>query len=367
MTSAFEAPDLQQHRNLQWFRNSASSSWSEEEKKSQLFTHDEDHMTENTYDAEKDQAEIDKDYVVYLEYMVQNDKIDDPNVHQINHLLVKKDHNNIHPRKERFSSPIPLVPTTSLTPESDLDKDTLEYLKKYGDFPNVYYEQEVQYQDKTIADVIDQTIEGILKEEISVGKEKEAQELSSQLLAVKHFGTEVIASRINLPLEVGETCVRLYTKTSFWFKLINCVCRDPANITLERVKTLGPFCYLLDLSLMILSTNDIQTVYRGLDLTDEQRQEYMKQNVIFKSFTSTSGCRDVAQVFGNTLLIIDLNVKDPEVQENIRRGADISSLSQIPDEQEFLIWPSAEFNFVDYVYDTDDQRHTIYLKSAELE
>lgn len=52
----------------------------------------------------------------------------------------------------------------------------------------------------------------------------------------------------------------------------------------------------------------MQTVYRSLNLTDEERKEFMKDKVTFRSFTSSSSDRAVAKFYdGNTLLIINLN------------------------------------------------------------
>ena len=365
MASAFRASNIQCSCHFQWYWNSATNPWSGENEEWQMYTHDKNKIIEDACNVGKTQVEIDDDYVIDLEYLLQYKKIDQSNARQIKRVQLERDHQNSSSREERFSSPIPLVDIT-LTKESDLEDDTLEHLRKYGDFPDVYNEQELQYTNKTFADVVDQAVEGILKEGISRGKEKEARELAEQLLAVRHFGSNVIADRFNLPPKIGETCVRLYTKASFWYKRLNSIFRDPVAITREQIKTFGPFCYLLELYLMTFSTNHIRKVYRGVNLTDKQREEFMKQRVIFKTFTSTSTNQAVAEMFGkNTLLIMDLSTKDSVLHKTILCGADISSLSVIPDEEEFLIWPSAEFTFVNCEYDTKSNRLIIYLKSAE--
>lgn len=350
--------------NSQWYWNSAPDPWCGENEQWEMFKDDKNKIIENAYNARQAQVEIDDEFVLDLEYLLQYNKIDNSNSRQIKRVQLETNGNNFSLREERFSSPIPIVSARSLTQESDLDDEALEYLKLYGDFPDAYYEQEVVGKNKTFADIIDQAVEGIRKEGIYKCKEKEVQQLVGQLLAVRDFGTNIIVNRFNLPREIGETCVRLYTKNSFWFGLINSICRDPATISHEKIRTIGPFCYLLDLYLLKFGTDNIETAYRGLDLTDDQRLEYMKPEVIFKSFTSTSQDEAVAEMFmKNTLLVIDLNVKDPELDGNMRRGADISSLSQFSVEKEFLIWPSAEFTLVDYKYDT--KKHIIHLKSSQ--
>jgi hypothetical protein len=89
-------------------------------------------------------------------------------------------------------------------------------------------------------------------------------------------------------------------------------------------------------------------------------QEIMK----FTSFTSTTRSRKVAEFYdGNTLLIIDLNQYNNK-GKYVTCGRNISSLSDFPVEEEFLIWPGTEFAFVKYEYDVLKKKHIIYLKSS---
>ena len=194
--------------------------------------------------------------------------------------------------------------------------------------------------------------------------------MAQQLEAVKHFDiyTQVYDSHYDIPSEIGETCVYLYTKESFWYKLINRILREHSQRTLtsEQVKTLGPFCWLLQLYLKQHTKTDIQTVYHGLNLTDEERQQFMPEfGLQFISFTSTSTNRAKAEKFGNTLLIIDLDVKKHLIfkDNEHKAGASISHLSDYPDEEEFLMWTGTWFDFVKYKYDNRKNKHIIYLKS----
>ena len=84
-------------------------------------------------------------------------------------------------------------------------------------------------------------------------------------------------------------------------------------------------------------------------------QEIMK----FTAFTSTTCNRSIAEFYdGNTLLIIDLDQYESTVC-----GKNISSVSDFPEEEEFLIWPGRDFAFVKYEYDISKKKHMIYLKS----
>ncbi|CAF4129103.1 unnamed protein product, partial [Rotaria sp. Silwood1] len=109
---------------------------------------------------------------------------------------------------------------------------------------------------------------------------------------------------------------------------------------------MGSFLYLLNMYFDGgFRSDDFSTVYRGLNLTDEEREEFINKEdgiIEFKAFTSTSKNRELAELFGNTLLIIDLS---PELTSwrtrlmNGKRysGADVSNVSNFPDEEEFLI------------------------------
>jgi hypothetical protein len=134
----------------------------------------------------------------------------------------------------------------------------------------------------------------------------------------------------------------------------------------SHLKTLGPFCYLLKTYLRSNSNGNILTVYRGVWLTDAEIQEYITTRECFKftSFTSTSINRDLAELFGNTLFIIDLNAINVYRDDIIRVGADIASMSAIPNEEEFLIWPSTVFKFIKCEFDQVNKKHIIYLKSS---
>ncbi len=305
--------------------------------------------------------EIDGDYVIDLEFLVQYNKVDQSNVRQVKFVEL-----DTHLRKERFSLPITLVTSTQSNQEQKRDRNELSTVREYGDFSAAYYELEVAGKNKTFAHVVEEAAQGIIKEGLVLHKAKEAEQLVKPLLAVKPFGINVKAEHdrvaAKVPTDIGRQCVFLYTKDSFLFRVINQVLRDYQTVTREQIQTLGPFCHLLQTYLRSISTSNIRTVYRGVDLDDEQRQQYLNEDIKFTAFTSTTTDRALAEILGNTLLIMDLKAEMDGVTYDPAAGADISSFSNFPEEKEFLLWPRTWFQFDGYEYDTDNEKHFIYLK-----
>jgi hypothetical protein len=217
------------------------------------------------------------------------------------------------------------------------------------DFPQTYFDYELKNQSKTYADILEDAAYGILKEGVTLHKIHEAEWLAEQVRSIKSFANndsiKIESWCVRIPDEIGQACVFLYTKESFWYKLINSVLRNPQCIPREQVKTLGPFFFLLTKYLSQIQTRrSFFDVYRGVTLTDEQRE-------------GTN--REKAEQFGNTLFIIELD----EYLASIP-GADVSRLSDFPGEEEFLLWPATKFMFDKYEYESVKKKHLIYLYSA---
>ncbi|CAM4814314.1 unnamed protein product, partial [Rotaria magnacalcarata] len=290
-------------RNFQWYWNSAADPWSDcEEEEWKKYTDVENEIIEDAYNANNTSVEIDGDYMINLKHQFQYKKNHSTRQCRIKRVQLNTDRSNVYFREERFS--LPVVSTSESSPDMAAD--------------------------------------GIIREGKRLNKPIEAEWLSSQLITVKPFGANLDArqsAHIRIPSEISQTCVYLYTKESFWYTLFNYTLREVIVPTCEQLKTFGPFSWLLYCSLcQIKTTKDILTVYRGLNLTDEQRQEFMEDHVVFFAFTSTSTNRVKAEAFGNTLLIIDLNVQHPYYpDQNIWCGSDIAALSVFPGEEEFLL------------------------------
>ncbi|CAF3905449.1 unnamed protein product, partial [Rotaria sp. Silwood1] len=230
----------------------------------------------------------------------------------IKRVQLETDRNNEQLREERFSLPVLLASGLSVKENCSgrLRDDVNE-----GRFADAYYALILRGFRNTMAYVVKEATKGIIQEGTKLGKVHEAEWLAKQLREVEHLRQDVPLF-LRYPSEIGDTLNYLYTKESFWYKLINRVLRNLDTVTLEQVGTLGPFCYLLHNYFQHIPRKDIFTVYRGLTLTDEQREDFMKEKLTFTSFTSTSKNREKAEQFGDTLLIMDLNVKHSQYDRN---------------------------------------------------
>ncbi|CAF1172635.1 unnamed protein product [Didymodactylos carnosus] len=344
------APVLQRSRNFQWYWNSTK-----DQEQWQKYTDVENEFIEDAYNEKvTTEVEIDGNCIIDFEHLVQYKKNDLHKQFRIKRVQLDRNRTNVHLRQARFVTPVMLA--AACTPLV-LQKDPL---------PKQYWKLELENKIKTMADLAEDAALGIIKEGAALGKVHEARWLAKQLFTVKHFGNDVKAQYSRVPREIGETCVYLYTKESFWYKSVNGLFRKPETVTIDQLKTYGPFCHLMHWYLKKNHTTDsVTTVYRGLNLNDEQRQEFTKANIKFTSFTSATKTRGNAEHFGNTLLIIHLNVEDQfNEAEDVICGADISALSDFPDEEEFLIWPGSDFRFVKEEYDRAKEKYVIYLESS---
>lgn len=359
-----KAPVLLRARNFRWYWNSAADP-SASDQNWQKYTDVDNEIIEDGLKAHQSIVELDCHRIIDLKNNVQCNKNERNRPRPIKRVELKEDRSNTHPREERFSFPITLAPASSTSHATNDDKIAL-YLGN-GQFTKAYAYLHIEPEEKTVADVVEEASQGIIREGATLGKEKEAQWLADQLRIVKHFGDKLLTSIwTDIPLQVGETCVHLYTKESFWYRLINQTLRQCGTVTSEQVKNIGPFCYLLHKHLEKNPTTDVLTTYRGLTLTDEERKAFMKETMTFTAFTSTSRSRVQAEQFGDTLFIIDFNVKCNigNQNQNVRCVTQISHLSDFPSEDEVLVWPWRVFHFVKDEFDSVKKKHVVYLKSA---
>ena len=356
-------------RNYQWYWNSAANLWSSEVEWMK-FGDIENEIIESAFNAYDFEVEIDGDYVIDLEHQIQYKRTDKNKQRPVKRMKLDANGSNVHLRKQRFSVPVSLITKTSLVDTNNSDRPNLDWWAE-TDFPSAYYHTELSGKKRALDDVVEEAAKGIIKEGSVLNKRHEAKWLADRLYAVELYGHGIIIDQhwMRIPHDIGKTCVFLYTKESFLYKLINRVLREPASTTYDSLKTLGPFCYLLRRYLYQIRTTNLSSVYRGFNLSDDQRKEFIKdywELLHLTSFTSTSSNREKAEQFGNTILIIDLNVKHVmKYYGKITCGADITNLSDFPDEQEFLIWPGTSFHFVDYEYDSVKEKHLIYLMASD--
>ncbi|CAF1390443.1 unnamed protein product [Adineta steineri] len=209
-------------------------------------------------------------------------------------------------------------------------------------------------KSKMIPMLVEKAAQGIIEEGKHIGKQKEAEELASCLLENKN-------KRIG---KVWQCCAYLYSLESFLYKTLNTSMRlvgskEDEHIWRHTVQTLGPFCLLLwdDPYNKKVKTNI--KLYRGANLKPEQIAAYKKMvgnEKVYGSFQGFSSCsrnRGKAEGFGNTLLIMKV------VYAFI---ADISGLSEYPNEEEELVTPGVCFRVLDVEEEPATGKHLIYLE-----
>lgn len=156
--------------------------------------------------------------------------------------------------------------------------------------------------------------------------------------------------------DISITCLRLYTKSSFLYKMINEILREN---DLSKIETTAPFCFLLFQTSYDSSLNDFHywgQVYRGVNLEDnaiEQCKRAIGQWKCWFQFTSASKQRSVAEIFGNTLFIINI--------ELTRGGLSLMNLSEFPMEDEVLLPAGTQIRIDKVVYDESNRKHYIYV------
>jgi hypothetical protein len=333
------------------------------------YTDVENEIIEDAYNQEKVEMEIDGGWMINLKHQIQYKKNAKDKQRPIKRVQSENNHSDMHLREARFSFSITLAATTS-TPSVEgsptTDSDILNHLRSHSYIAGTYSISELDKTSKVFSDVVEAAAEGIMKEGSLLGKPKEAEWLAQQLLTVKHYGVEIPADSCHtMPAEIGQMCVYLYTKECFWYKLVNKLLRDILSITIDQLKSIGPFCWLLQQYLRKNTTREIMTLYRGCELTDEQRKDYMKKKgtITFTAFTSTSRSREKAEQFGNTLFIFDcMNKYFPHAAHPCGPfSVDIAAISDFPNEEEFLITAKTVFQFMRYDYDFKKKKHLIYL------
>ena len=187
---------------------------------------------------------------------------------------------------------------------------------------------------------------GIVEEGKQIGKQREAEKLADLLREQKD---KEMAN-------VWKCCAHLYSFESFLYKNLNATMRLIGNVESEhvwrsKIRTLGPFCLLL--------WDD--PLNKSMKITPKQLAFYIDMakdptrysSSGFQAFTSCSRTRQIAERFGNTLLIVHIM---------FAFTADISSLSQFPAEEEELITPGVSFSVKSVNFDPEIKKHVITLK-----
>ena len=125
------------------------------------------------------------------------------------------------------------------------------------------------------------------------------------------------------------------------------------------------YIQLLNLYIERYGKSHTGTVYRGVHLDDEKLKFYLTADTDTEwhslSYLSTSKSRQVAELFGNVLIIIDIQ----NSSNDTGKAVDISKLSSIPDEEEVLLTPRYKlFKMKQHEFDPINKKPIIYFTSA---
>jgi hypothetical protein len=201
--------------------------------------------------------------------------------------------------------------------------------------------------------VVKKAARGIIEEGKLIGKQCEAEEMAQQLLANQNKGIK----------EIWKCCAHLYSIESFLCKNLNEAMRligseEHKKMWQSKVDTLGPFCLLLWDNPFNNRLNKNIKVYRGAELSKNQIDTYRDlcadpdEYRSFQAFTSCSRNQKLAELFGNTLFIMEIE---------FAFTVDLSPLSNFPEEEE-LITPGVCFTVQRMHFDQQKNKYMIYLK-----
>ena len=207
---------------------------------------------------------------------------------------------------------------------------------------------------KLIPKLVDKAAEGIIKEGTHIKKKYEAEKLARMLREKRNESME----------EVWKRCAYLYSLESFLYKTLNAAMRLVGNKAEEqvwrsKVRTLGPFCLLLWDDPINKTVEIKKTLYRGANLKPEHiaRYEEMAKDRnrygSLQGFSSCSRSREKAEKFGNVLFIMEVL---------FAFMADLSKISEYPDEEEELVVSGVCFRVQRVEFDRKSNKHFIYLQ-----
>ncbi|CAF0732486.1 unnamed protein product [Adineta steineri] len=202
--------------------------------------------------------------------------------------------------------------------------------------------------------LVEKAARGIIEEGKHIGKQREAEQSAKMLREKKNMGMK----------EVWKCCVYLYSLESFLYHTLNGAMRlvgdkEQEQVWRSKVRTLGPFCLLLWDDPINTKITIRKALYRGATLSKEQIAKYEemakddKAYGSFQAYTSTSRNREEAEKFGNTLFIMEAFMAFI---------ADLSEISEYPNEEEELVTPGVCFRVKSVEFDRNKNKHLIHLK-----
>lgn len=158
-----------------------------------------------------------------------------------------------------------------------------------------------------------------------------------------------------------EYCIALYTESSFLFRALH---RDLGNAYTLESRSLYNYELLLYQYVERYGKEYQGRVYRGARLDDPQFSfrftSSLDEGWCSNTYLSTSKSWEVASLFGNTLLVIDIDAK----RANEGKAIDISEISVNKTEGEVLLTPEFMlFKSQEPEYNAELHKHILYFTS----
>ena len=216
------------------------------------------------------------------------------------------DNNNRSSIRERFRKPLD-VKVTSISGQND---GKLQLTLHDGPVFHTTYLIKANLKRLTLAAILNEAIAGITEEgERKVVSHRKVEILVNKLKAVQYHASNA-KDIYDIHRDIGNACISIYTMDTFWYESINSALRRLPIMTDEDFQTYLMQTYLKKTP--VTTTNIPNVVYRGVQLTDEQIEQYKQTDNCFHftSFTSTSTNRGVAEMYGNVLFIVDIQIAE---------------------------------------------------------
>jgi hypothetical protein len=216
------------------------------------------------------------------------------------------------------------------------------------------YHQMPSQDEKMVPMIVEKAALGIIEEGKKIGEQCKAELMARKLMERKEMGMK----------EVWKCCAHIYSMSSFLYGKLNETMRligseEHEHIWRSKIRTFGPFCLLLwSNPFEKKPTERGKILYRGAQLSDDlivafkDKPRNPTAHGSFQAFTSASRNRNVAEFYGNVLLIMRMNCA---------YTVDLNPLSDFQDEEEELIHPGVCFTVERVESDEANNKHVIYL------
>jgi hypothetical protein len=323
------------------FSNSPSTEW-------RHYSDVENMIIEKALAAGQTHAMLD-DYHIDFQYNLQISNNDTNKQRPVKRMVCSRNDKRL--REERFLSN-PVAPDRPFGGQYGFIPPFIKEVVKHL---NLTKEQLPSKDETSVPMILEKAALGIIEEGKKIGKKCEAEEMANLLRANKNAGIK----------EIWKCCAHLYTLESFLYKKLNEIMRligseKHEQVWRSKVGTLGPFCLLLWDNPFNSRMIEPQTIlYRGANLPDDliaifksDCSKHRKPWHSFQAFTSCTRDRDVAEMFGNVLFIMETR---------IAFTVDLEEYSKYPEEKEELLFPGISFTVDRLEFDKNKNKQLIYL------